>query len=134
MGGLTLGKPGIKNLYEENSYSAKIVRWVDGDTIVLEVDLGFSVAVTERFRLARINAPEIKKYSHVTQEEKERGLELKSTLEKKLPVGTTVVVSVSKRGKYSRYIAEIWYVDEEEARQNLNDWLLNNDLVEGVAY
>ena len=122
-----------KNLYEDNSYLAKVVRWVDGDTVVLEVDLGFSVSVTEKFRLARIDAPEVKRYSNVTQEEKERGLALKQTLGEKIPAGSEVVVSVSKRGKYSRYIAEIWYADGDE-RQNLNDWLLNNNLVEGVAY
>ena len=122
-----------KNLYEDNSYLAKVVRWVDGDTVVLEVDLGFSVSVTEKFRLARIDAPEVKRYSNVTQEEKERGLALKQALGEKIPAGSEVVVSVSKRGKYSRYIAEIWYADGDE-RQNLNDWLLNNNLVEGVAY
>jgi endonuclease YncB( thermonuclease family) len=129
-----VGKATTENPYENNSYLAQVVRWVDGDTVVLSVDLGFSISVTEKFRLARINAPEVKKYSHVTQEEKERGIELKHMLEEKLPPGRGVVVSVSKRGKYSRYIAEIWYVENDGERHNLNDWLLNNNLVEGVAY
>ena len=123
-----------KNLYEDNSYLADIVRWVDGDTVVLSVDLGFGVSITEKFRLARINAPEVRKYSHVTQEEKDRGIELKQTLGDKLPPGHPVIVSISKRGKYSRYIAEVWYQDENGNRKNLNDWLLNNALVEEVAY
>ena len=129
-----MGKATIENLYEDNSYLAQVVRWVDGDTVVLSVDLGFSITVTEKFRLARIDAPEVKKYSHVTQEEKERGIELKQMLEEKLPSGKDVIVSISKRGKYSRYIAEIWYVENDGERHNLNDWLLNNGLVEGVAY
>lgn len=47
-------------------YSAKVVRVIDGDTIVLdlilEVDIGFSIRTTfvaqQRIRLARVNCPE----------------------------------------------------------------------------
>jgi len=38
---------------------AKILRWIDGDTLLVEVDLGFYVKKEEKVRLARINAPEL---------------------------------------------------------------------------
>ena len=51
-----------------------------------------------------------------------------------LPVGTLVVVSAVKKGKYGRYLVEVWYQDKDGSRNNLNDWLLNKNLVEEVAY
>lgn len=41
-------------------YQAKLIKVVDGDTVDLEVDLGFSVLHKMRFRLLYINAPEMK--------------------------------------------------------------------------
>lgn len=39
-------------------YHATVLRVVDGDTIDLDVDLGFHIHVQQRVRLAGINAPE----------------------------------------------------------------------------
>ena len=122
------------SVYENNKYIAEVVRWVDGDTVEIRMDLGFKVYIRSRVRLARINAPEVKRYSGVTQEEKERGIELTEALRQKIPVGTEVFVSATKRGKYGRYIVEIWDTDDEGVVYNLNDWLLNEGLVEGASY
>ena len=40
-------------------YKAKVKKWVDGYTLLLEIDLGFFVTREERIRLARINTPEL---------------------------------------------------------------------------
>ena len=40
------------------NYPCKVVRVIDGDTAVLEVNLGFNIRFTETFRLLGINAPE----------------------------------------------------------------------------
>lgn len=122
------------NVYENNRYLAEIVRWLDGDTVEIRIDLGFKVGIHARVRLARIDAPEIKKYSGVTDEEKARGILLTETLNEKIPTGSRVYVSAVKKGKYGRYIVEIWDVDDEGFIYNLNDWLLNEGLVEGVSY
>lgn len=37
-----------------------VLRVIDGDTVDLRVDLGFHIQAALRFRLARINAPEMK--------------------------------------------------------------------------
>ena len=121
-------------LYEKNKYVAQIKRWLDGDTVELTVDLGMSVSYDSKFRLARVDAPEVKRYAGVTLEEKERGLILKSMMSEKLPEGSEVIISVTKKGKYGRYLVEIWDHDEEGSLYNLNDWLLNEGLVEGVSY
>lgn len=122
------------HVYEKNRYLAKIVRWLDGDTVELELDLGMSVSVRSKFRLARIDAPETRRYSGVTEEEKARGLELKERLQCDMPNGTQVVVILSKKGKYGRYLIEMWHTDNDGNQYNLNDWLLNEGLVEGVSY
>ena len=124
----------FSGIYEKNKYVAQIKRWLDGDTVELTVDLGMSVSVDAKFRLARIDAPEVKKYSGVTNEEKVRGIALKKLLGEKLPKDSEVVVSVTKKGKYGRYLVEVWFEDDDEILYNLNDWLLNQGLVEGVEY
>lgn len=40
------------------TYDAELIRVVDGDTVDLDVDLGFKVRVRERFRIYGINSPE----------------------------------------------------------------------------
>jgi len=123
-----------RDIYEKNRYVAQIKRWLDGDTVEMSVDLGMSVSVDAKFRLARIDAPEVKKYAGVTNEEKQRGLELKKLLAERIPKDSEVMVSITKKGKYGRYLVEIWAKDEEEVLYNVNDWLLNEGLVEGVGY
>lgn len=39
-------------------YAASLVRVIDGDTVVLSVDLGFSTHVEQHIRLNGVNAPE----------------------------------------------------------------------------
>jgi micrococcal nuclease len=41
-------------------YPARLVRVIDGDTVELDVDAGFRMLYTDSFRLAGINAPEMK--------------------------------------------------------------------------
>ena len=40
-------------------YAAKLVRVVDGDTVVLDIDLGFRIRLQDYVRLHGVNAPEI---------------------------------------------------------------------------
>lgn len=39
-------------------YEAKIIRWIDGDTVEVTVDLGFRRYSVERLRLIGVDAPE----------------------------------------------------------------------------
>lgn len=40
------------------NYRARLVRVIDGDTVELEIDLGFRVSIRDKVRLYGINAPE----------------------------------------------------------------------------
>ena len=52
----------------------KLIKVVDGDTIDVEIDLGFDISITQRVRLAGIDTPESRTRDLA---EKELGLEVK---------------------------------------------------------
>ena len=39
-------------------FAAEVLRWIDGDSVVLRLDLGFSISVTESCRLLGIDTSE----------------------------------------------------------------------------
>lgn len=91
------------------TYKAEIVKIVDGDTVDVDIDLGFQTwARNIRLRLNRIDAYETRLYKGTTEEEKEKGLLAKSKLEEMvLTTPDKVVVQTVGRGKYGRWIAEL---------------------------
>lgn len=94
-------------------YIAEVVRVIDADTIVFKIDLGFDTHRVEHIRVLDYDAPEVKLYSGVTQEEKDLGLKAKARAEELLPVGKKVALETfkDKTGKYGRYLANIMYED-----------------------
>jgi|TARA_R100000149_G_scaffold65740_1_gene41272 micrococcal nuclease len=96
-------------LVEPYIYNAEIVKVVDGDTIDVNLDLGFDVKLhKQRCRLAGINAPESRTRN---LKEKELGLAAKARL-KELCSGNIKIKSFGK-GKYGRILA-IPYTEEGE--------------------
>ena len=88
-------------------YVAKVVRIIDGDTIVLDIDLGFNtIRHNEHCRLFGINAPETRTKD---LEEKERGLISKNRLEELCPVGTEILIKTrTPKDKYGRYLVSLF--------------------------
>lgn len=69
-------------------YKATVKRVIDGDTVVVDVDLGFSVVLRDQpVRLAKVNTPEKKGKT------KAAGVAAKEALEAKLS-GKEVVLSL----------------------------------------
>jgi len=86
-------------------YRAFVLRVVDGDTIDVETDLGFSVVLAQRLRLAGINAPEVK------GAEREKGLETAAWLRNRIEGREVVIRTIQdKQEKYGRYLAEVFLV------------------------
>jgi micrococcal nuclease len=109
-----------KNYY---LYKATVTRVVDGDTVDLEIDLGMGVFVKERVRLARIDTPEtygVKKDS----EEYKAGMKAKERLEE-LVKGKEIALETvkDKKGKYGRYLGEIYINDIDWT--NVNSLLIH---------
>ena len=88
----------------------KITGVVDGDTIDVDIDLGFNVSFSQRVRLAGIDTPE----SRTTdKKEKALGLEAKEYLKKQLKDAKSVVIRTEKMDsseKYGRILGWL-YVD-----------------------
>lgn len=107
-------------------YKAKCVRVIDGDSIVADLDCGFYITLKDVvFRLNRINTPEIK------GKERPQGLKSKKWL-KELIEGKEITIETQKakqRGKYGRYLGEIWFDGK-----NINDWLVKEGLAEYKKY
>ena len=69
---MVLNKDTVNNMYE---YKCVIDRWVDGDTVDVDIDLGFDVVLKkQRVRLYGIDAWESRTRD---KEEKAKGLEAK---------------------------------------------------------
>jgi micrococcal nuclease len=88
----------------------KITGVVDGDTIDVDIDLGFNVSYAQRVRLAGIDTPE----SRTTDKaEKVLGLESKEYLKSKLKDAKLIVIKTEKPDsseKYGRILGWL-YVD-----------------------
>jgi micrococcal nuclease len=90
---------------------------VDGDTIDVDIDLGFDISLTKRVRLAGIDTPESRT---TNKEEKVLGLEVKEVLKKKLKEAKTIVIKTQlpdSTEKYGRILGWI-YLDGAELSVN----------------
>ena len=86
-------------------YKAVVDRVVDGDTIDVTIDLGFSVWKKMRVRMEGINTPESRTRD---LEEKKRGLAAKDRLKSILEFNNNnCVLKVSGVGKYGRALATV---------------------------
>ncbi len=109
----------MKNEDSLYHYRALITAAYDGDTVTAEIDLGLKTVVKgEKLRLHRINAPEMR------GPEKVEGKASRDWLRSRI-LGKAVIIETfkDKRGKYGRYIAEIW-LPENDGYTNINDELV----------
>ena len=102
-------------------YNANVTDVYDGDTITVNIDLGLGTWIHgEKIRLARINAPE------VSGAERPQGLESRDFLRGKINGKPIVIQTVKdKKGKYGRYIADVWY-EENGQWINASDELVSS--------
>jgi micrococcal nuclease len=100
-------------------YEATIRRWVDGDTVDVDIDLGFGIIYSnQRVRLYGIDA-----YEQRTRDldEKQKGLAATAYASEMAPVGSQIKIKTYKEGKYGRILGEIFVNDE-----NLNLLLIES--------
>ena len=91
-------------------YNCKIVRVVDGDTVDVDVDLGWSTfRCGERIRLYGVDTPECRSRD---AEEKAAGLLAKEFVEDALHVGGTYTLTTREKGKFGRYLGVIMLSDK----------------------
>jgi len=105
-------------VYEYRAFVRKVY---DGDTVTVDIDLGFDVILkAQKIRLLRINAPEVR------GEQRELGLKSRDALRQKIcNKWIRLKTEKDKKGKFGRWLGEIWFNDE-----CINDWLLKEGLAE----
>jgi micrococcal nuclease len=89
-------------------YKAKVIRIVDGDTLHLEVELGFDVTRKDSFRLYGLDAPELNT---------DAGKAAKVWLAEALTQGVLIITThKDDREKYGRYLATLW-IDQKNVNE-----------------
>ena len=114
-------------------YKCKIDRVVDGDTVDVDIDLGFGIWLRkERVRLYGIDTPECRTRD---LEEKKYGLAAKSFVQDLLPVGSMQTLRTRKddKGKFGRILGEFVVYDTlVDALRTLNQIMIDRHY--GVEY
>ena len=100
-----------------------IKKIVDGDTIDVDIDLGFGITYSHRVRLKGINTAETKT---LNLEEKAKGLAAKEWLKKELSREGEWVIETTKEDKYGRILGTLYFVGDPVT---INERMLN----EGIA-
>jgi micrococcal nuclease len=96
-------------------YYTKVEKVIDGDTIDVFIDLGFSIWHKERIRLAGIDTPE---------KNTPLGKALKTFLVDNLE-GKIIKLQVTKTDKYGRYLGTVFLKD---SLVSINDQLVKANL------
>ena len=100
-------------------YKAKVRGVYDADTITVDIDLGFGIIYTgQKLRLLGIDAPEVR------GKESPEGLKSRDALREKIQDKVIIIrTSKDKKGKYGRWLGEVWI-----ANVCVNDWLISEGL------
>ena len=95
-------------------YRAKILKVVDGDTVDVDIDLGFGIVLTdERVRIMGIDTPESRTRDKV---EKKFGLAAKARLKQLLGKSSVLKTQINKngedmKGKFGRILGDFSVFD-----------------------
>jgi len=112
------------------TYSIKLDRVIDGDTIDAIIDLGFNVSIKKRVRFSGVNTPESRTRD---LEEKARGLAAKDRVKQLLEGTNNIQLTSHGVGKYGRCLGEL-YIDMVDGKENLTLVSVNELLIkEGHA-
>lgn len=98
-----------------------VLNVVDGDTIDVDIDLGFDISITKRVRLAGIDTPESRTSDKA---EKVLGLEVKNLLKETLKKATTVVIRTEKPDSSEKYGRVLGWLFIDGAEQSFNEAMI----------
>jgi len=104
-------------------YPCKIIKIVDGDTVDVDIDLGFGVWMrNQRIRMYGIDAPESRTSN---QTEKVYGVASKRFLEGMCDDKNGLVLRThkDKKGKFGRILGELWRTTDY-ADQSINEYMI----------
>lgn len=108
-------------------YKAVVDRVIDGDTLILQIDLGFEVWKEQRVRLAEIDTPAV---------DKQGGKEAYRFVLNEMAKTDFVTVKTIKTDIYGRYVGHIFYSLKPMGKSSmfLKGTYLNQELLDrGLA-
>jgi micrococcal nuclease len=111
-------------IWDLYSYKALVTGVYDGDSITVDIDLGFGIWTLKRkVRLFGINTPEIR------GDDRSAGLVARDRV-RELILDKEIVMKTykDKAGKYGRWLATIYYTDDSGQWVNINKLLLEEGL------
>jgi micrococcal nuclease len=100
----------------------QILKVVDGDTIDADIDLGFSISLEKRIRLAAVDTPESRTSD---ANEKKYGLESKEWLKHKVENAKNILIKTElpdSTEKYGRIIGHLFINDQANS---LNEQMID---------
>lgn len=103
-------------------YVKKVTKIVDGDTIDVDIDLGFSISFTSRVRLAGIDTPESRTRDLL---EKKLGLEAKAYLKNAIDEAKTVVIKTEKMDSSEKYGRILGWVFLDGSDKSINEEMID---------
>ncbi len=102
-------------------YVKKVSKVVDGDTIDVEIDLGFDISFSSRVRLAGIDTPESRTTDKI---EKALGLESKEYLKKAIDASKTVVIKTEKMDSSEKYGRILGWLFLDGSKVSVNEQMI----------
>jgi len=110
------------------TYKALTTDVYDGDTVTVEIDLGFKINFTEKIRLLGINAPEMK------GTDKAKGTKSRDALRKMILKKEIIIkTEKDKKEKYGRYLGTI-FIEKNSKWICVNEWMVKNKFAEKKQY
>lgn len=95
------------------TYRATPVRVIDGDTLEVDIDLGFRVMIRQRLRLLGLNTPELHdKDIELRKRATDARIFVLGWINKAMGTQWPIIVKTAKSDKYGRWLAEVYYGDE----------------------
>lgn len=113
----------MQKTYAVRQYPAKVIKVYDGDTVTVDINLGFDITLQKSVRFADVNCLEVR------GEEREEGLKARDALREKI-LGKDVVIETmlnskgnDRSGRYKRPLVRLYLGDE-----CVSDWLVDQGL------
>jgi len=112
---------------QQNEYDVVLLKCVDGDTVDVDIDLGFGVWLKdERVRIMGIDTPESRTSDKV---EKLFGTAAKERLKELLAEGGKLITTENKdgedmKGKFGRILGDFWVERYEGKREKVTEIMI----------
>ena len=100
--------------------NVKLIRVLDGDTVELEINLGYHLTFRDRFRLVRIDAPETNRKATREAGNKSK-MALEQMLLEEIDEADGIWIESFKKDSFGRWLCEIY---SHKSGESLNQRML----------